>query len=91
MSAFGGYFGLIRVGWVLVREGVVEALPSEGLPPSVSLAKSFVALFARRRAKTKARSDRLSKAVERLGPSYAKIGQFLATRPDVVGDRKSVV
>ncbi|MET0748319.1 MAG: 2-polyprenylphenol 6-hydroxylase [Rhizobium sp.] len=85
MSSFGGYFGLMRVGWVLVREGVVEALPSEGLPPSVSLAKSFVALFARRRSKTKARSDRLSKAVERLGPSYAKIGQFLATRPDVVG------
>jgi ubiquinone biosynthesis protein len=85
MSTFGAYFGLVRVGWVLVREGVVLALPSEGLPPSVSLAKSFVSIFARRQAKGKTRSDRLSKAVERLGPSYVKIGQFLATRPDVVG------
>ncbi|WFU09290.1 2-polyprenylphenol 6-hydroxylase [Rhizobium sp. CB3090] len=85
MSAFNAYFGLVRVGWVLVREGVVIALPSEGLPPSVSLAKSFVSIFARKRAKTQARSDRLAKAVERLGPSYVKIGQFLATRPDVVG------
>jgi ubiquinone biosynthesis protein len=85
MSAFGGYFGLLRVGWVLVREGVVSALPSEGLPPSVSLAKSFVGMFARGASKNQARSDRLSKAVERLGPSYVKIGQFLATRPDVVG------
>ena len=85
MNTLGGYFGLIRVGWVLVREGVVSALPSEGLPPSVGLAKSFVGFFARGRAKRQARSDRLSKAVERLGPSYVKIGQFLATRPDVVG------
>ena len=85
MSAFGAYFGLIKVGWVLVREGVVLALPSEGLPPSVSLAKSFVSIFARRKAKGHTRSYRLSKAVERLGPSYVKIGQFLATRPDVVG------
>jgi ubiquinone biosynthesis protein len=85
MSAFAAYFGLIRVGWVLVREGVVLALPSEGLPPSVSLAKSFVSIFARRKAKGHTRSYRLSKAVERLGPSYVKIGQFLATRPDVVG------
>ncbi|TWB16303.1 2-octaprenylphenol hydroxylase [Rhizobium sp. ERR 922] len=85
MSAFSAYFGLVRVGWVLVREGVVMALPSEGLPPSVSLAKSFVSIFARRKAKSQARSDRLAQAVERLGPSYVKIGQFLATRPDVVG------
>jgi ubiquinone biosynthesis protein len=85
MSTFGAYFGLLRVGWVLVREGVVLALPSEGLPASVSLAKSFVSIFARRQAKDRPRSDRLSKAVERLGPSYVKIGQFLATRPDVVG------
>ncbi|NNH28226.1 ubiquinone biosynthesis protein UbiB, partial [Rhizobium sp. SEMIA 4085] len=85
MSAFGAYFRLVRVGWILVREGVVSALPSEGLPPAVSLAKSFVGLLARSRAKAKKRSDRLAQAVERLGPSYVKIGQFLATRPDVVG------
>ncbi|EJZ22204.1 AarF/UbiB family protein, partial [Rhizobium sp. Pop5] len=85
MSTFGAYFRLIRVGWILVREGVISALPSEGLPPSISLAKSFVSLFARSRAMAIARSDRLAQAVERLGPSYVKIGQFLATRPDVVG------
>jgi ubiquinone biosynthesis protein len=30
-------------------------------------------------------SARLSKALTRLGPSYVKFGQFLATRPDIVG------
>ena len=31
------------------------------------------------------RRDRLAAALTRLGPSYVKLGQFLATRPDVVG------
>jgi ubiquinone biosynthesis protein len=30
-------------------------------------------------------SVRLSAALTRLGPTYVKLGQFLATRPDVVG------
>ncbi|MDI6838614.1 MAG: AarF/UbiB family protein, partial [Rhizobiaceae bacterium] len=85
MSTIGAYFRLARVGWVLVREGVISALPSEGLPPMVIFAQSAAGLFARKRAMRERRSDRLSKAVARLGPSYVKIGQFLATRPDVVG------
>jgi ubiquinone biosynthesis protein len=85
MSTIGAYFRLARVGWVLVREGVVAALPSEGLPPLVSFGKALLGPLARRRAKQAERSDRLARAVARLGPSYVKIGQFLATRPDVVG------
>ena len=85
MSTLGAYARIVRIGWVLVREGVVSALPSEDMPPLMKAGKSFAALFARNRAKDAKRSDRLAKAVERLGPSYVKIGQFLATRPDVVG------
>ncbi|MGL4198491.1 MAG: AarF/UbiB family protein, partial [Allorhizobium sp.] len=85
MSTIGAYFRLARVGWVLVREGVIAALPSEGLPPMVGIAKAAIAPLARSRAKSAERSDRLARAVARLGPSYVKIGQFLATRPDVVG------
>ena len=29
--------------------------------------------------------ERLAEALERLGPAYIKLGQFLATRPDVLG------
>jgi ubiquinone biosynthesis protein len=85
MSTIGAYFRLARVGWVLVREGVVSALPTQGLPPSVGLVKSLIEPLARKRSLKQARSERLTRAVERLGPSYVKIGQFLATRPDVVG------
>ena len=86
MSTIGAYFRLMKLGWVLAREGVVSALPSENLPPIAKFGQSLAALVARRRSKVSAQSDNLSRAVERLGPSYVKIGQFLATRPDVVGN-----
>jgi ubiquinone biosynthesis protein len=80
------YFRLLNLGWVLAREGVISALPSENLSPLVRFGQSMAGLVARRRALQAAQSDNLARAVERLGPSYVKIGQFLATRPDVVGD-----
>lgn len=85
MSTLGAYYRLAKVGWVLVREGVVLALPSDDMPPAAKVAKALLKPFARNRAKHKDRKDRLATAVERLGPSYVKMGQFLATRPDVVG------
>lgn len=85
MSTLGAYFRLAKVGWVLVREGVVLALPDEGLPASAKFVKGLLKPLARNKALRSERSDRLSKAVSRLGPSYVKMGQFLATRPDVVG------
>lgn len=85
MSTIGAYFRLVRVGWVLVREGVVAALPSQGLPPIIVAAKSLAQIFTRPTSIQESRSVRLTRAVDRLGPSYVKIGQFLATRPDVVG------
>jgi ubiquinone biosynthesis protein len=85
MSTIGASFRLARLGWVLVREGVVSALPSEGLSGPARFAKSALGLLARNRARQAPQSDNLARAVERLGPSYVKIGQFLATRPDVVG------
>jgi len=85
MSLLNAYYQLVRVGWVLTREGVISALPAEGLPTIALLGQKAASLFARNRAKDTERSDRLASAVERLGPSYVKMGQFLATRPDVVG------
>ena len=85
MSVVGAYFRLARVGWVLVREGVVSALPTEGMPTLARTAHAFAGLFERRKAAKGVRGDNLARAIERLGPSYVKMGQFLATRPDVVG------
>ncbi|RFC63075.1 2-polyprenylphenol 6-hydroxylase [Fulvimarina endophytica] len=80
-----GTFALVRAAFVLAREGVVGTLPAEGLPPAALLGYRFARLIERGSAEGRERSDRLSRALNRLGPSYVKLGQFLATRPDIVG------
>ncbi len=85
MSTIGAYYRLMHAGWVLVREGVVAALPGEDLTGLARFGWRASRVLARRRTVSLERSERLSKAVARLGPSYVKLGQFLATRPDVVG------
>ncbi len=69
----------------MVREGVVAALPGEQLTGPARLGWRVARLLQRGRARNLQRSDRLAAAIDRLGPSYVKLGQFLATRPDVVG------
>lgn len=85
MSTPGALLALARAGFVLAREGVVSALPAEGMPPAALLAQRAARLIERRGAAGRQRSERLSLALNRLGPSWVKLGQFLATRPDVVG------
>ncbi len=85
MASIGTYVRLARAGFILVREGVVSALPVDDLPPALRFGHRLAGLLARGRSRNMLRSDRLALAIERLGPSWVKLGQFLATRPDVVG------
>ncbi len=85
MSDVAAAFRLLRAGWIMVREGVVAALPGDQLYGPARLPWKLARLFTRRSALRRERSQRLADAVTRLGPSYVKLGQFLATRPDVVG------
>jgi ubiquinone biosynthesis protein len=52
------------------------------VPPPGQLALRLARLIERPGVKS---GPRLSRALTRLGPAYLKLGQFLATRPDVVG------
>ncbi|MFG1401552.1 2-polyprenylphenol 6-hydroxylase [Xanthobacter sediminis] len=74
---------LARAGYVLAREGVLSLVSPAAAPPLARPALRVARLIARRDAGS--RSARFSAALSRLGPSYVKLGQFLATRPDVVG------
>lgn len=85
MSAAGSLLSLARAAFVLAREGVVSLLPAEALPPSARMAHRLAGLIASRRGGNAA--ERIGAALNRLGPSYVKLGQFLATRPDIVGRR----
>ena len=86
MTNIRAFFSLIRALFVLMREGVITALPDEGAPPPVVALKFIAKFIRRRRSKSQQQSKILGSALARLGPSWVKLGQFLATRPDVVGE-----
>ncbi|MEQ3744948.1 MAG: 2-polyprenylphenol 6-hydroxylase [Henriciella sp.] len=83
-KALADYGRLLRAGTSLARHDVI--LPGEyhsRLPFPAKLAGKTLRLFG---GKAKGRQgERLATALEKLGPAYIKLGQFLATRPDVFG------
>ena len=74
---------LIRAGWVLAREGVFSGVDPGTVPVEARLPLAMARLIAR--PNVHGGVARLPAAITKLGPSYIKLGQFLATRPDVVG------
>lgn len=81
---------LMRAVWVLSREGVIAALPRQGLSGPALTGHTIATRLARKRVARLGGAQRMTKAIARLGPSYAKLGQFLATRPDIIGLRMAV-
>jgi ubiquinone biosynthesis protein len=74
---------LSRAGFVFAREGVFALVDTRTLPVSARTAIAVARLIERPTAKDG--SSRLAAALTKLGPTYVKLGQFMATRPDVVG------
>jgi ubiquinone biosynthesis protein len=83
IAAISHSLRLARAGFVFAREGVLALVDTRPLPLPARTAIACARLFERPGAKSG--ESRLSAALTRLGPTYVKLGQFLATRPDVVG------
>lgn len=85
LSWIGHSWRLLRVGVTLARYDVL--LPGEyydRYPVSLQATHTLLRILAKRR-RGRSVGERLAKALERLGPAYVKVGQFLATRPDMIG------
>jgi len=79
---------LARAGIVLAQHGVRFVPQGVRAPLALRLARVLTAPLRLVAAPFRAgepRGARVSAALTRLGPSYIKLGQFLATRPDVIG------
>ncbi|MGN6516766.1 MAG: 2-polyprenylphenol 6-hydroxylase, partial [Rhizomicrobium sp.] len=85
MGALADFWRLHHAARILARHDAL--VPSEylsGLPWSLRLARRVFGTREREDPKTPP-GARLAKALESLGPAYIKLGQVLATRPDVIG------
>ena len=83
ISALAHFARLTRAGFVFAREGVLALVDPRPLPMPARIALRIARLVER--PTSDSIEHRLSTALTRLGPTYVKLGQFLATRPDVVG------
>ena len=87
LSSLGHSSRLARAAYVFSREGAFVGVDPALLRPVLRLALAFANLIAKRDGDGLAG---LSRAIDRLGPSYVKLGQFLSTRPDIVGGKVAV-
>ena len=83
ISALTYSLRLTRAGYVFAREGVFRQVDPRLLPLPARIGLGAAKLIERPGKDSQA--GRLAAALTRLGPTYVKLGQFLATRPDVVG------
>ena len=84
LSSLGHGLRLARAAYVFAREGAFVGVDPALLPPMLRLPLAFANLIAKQDGDGLAG---LSRAIDRLGPSYVKLGQFLSTRPDIVGGK----
>ncbi len=83
-TAIADYARLIRAGWTLSRhDALIPREFAHYLPPILRWFGALSRVGARGRNERP--GERLAHAFEKLGPAYVKLGQFMATRPDIIG------
>ena len=82
---FGHMLRIARAGFVLSRAGLFSDIDIMALPVTARLPFGVAKLITKRGEDQDL--DLLPAAISELGPSYVKLGQFLGTRPDVVGPK----
>lgn len=84
IAALADYARLVRAGWTLMRhDALVPREYAHLAPGTVQILGAVTRVGARGRDLRP--GQRLAAAFERLGPAYVKLGQFMATRPDIIG------
>jgi ubiquinone biosynthesis protein len=88
-NVFSNIARLLHAGFVLARYDAL--IPSEQLKqaPWAARAALKIAKLGRTETLNGGEQNKLTAALTRLGPSYIKLGQFLATRPDIIGAKRA--
>ena len=86
-------FTLFKLGRKVARSDILDIASKFQKPPLVItiLFKILSFSFSDKKSSNlnKDEGERLSDSLENLGTTFIKLGQFLATRPDIIGDQLS--
>jgi ubiquinone biosynthesis protein len=88
-TVFSNIARLLYAGFVLARYDAL--LPPEHIAKAPLLVRAVLkfAKWGRPENLNGGEHNSLTAALTKLGPSYIKLGQFLATRPDVIGAKRA--
>ena len=86
---FKKVFNLLKILRKLAISGAVDTI--DNIKPIPNFFKFIVYFFSIGSAKkinnlNKSSGEKLCSSLESMGPTFIKLGQFLATRPDIIGD-----
>ena len=87
---FKKIFLLFRIGRKLAKSSAINSI-SEIYNPSI-LVKIFFFIFGfslkkEEQKKKESAGQRLCSSLQDMGTTFIKLGQFLATRPDIIGEK----
>ena len=86
LSAPASVFRLARAAWVLARHDSLFPKEYQHRLPAPARLLGRIARLAARPDGDANPGARFARALEKLGPAYVKLGQFLATRGDIIGE-----
>lgn len=84
IDALADFARLGRAAWTLMRHDALIPREYAHLAPAPARALGALTRLGAK-GKSERPGERLAHAFEKLGPAYVKLGQFMATRPDIIG------
>ena len=86
------FITLFKLGRKIAQSDILEIISKFQKPPlSITLLFKFLSISfsPKKKDSTKSEGERLSGSLESMGTTFIKLGQFLATRPDIIGESLS--
>ena len=86
------FITLFKLGRKIASSDILEIVSKFQKPPlAITLLFKFlsVSFSPKKKDSNKSEGERLSDSLESMGTTFIKLGQFLATRPDIIGENLS--
>ena len=86
------FITLFKLGRKIASSDILEIVSKFQKPPlAITLLFKFLSISfsSKKKDLSKSEGERLSDSLESMGTTFIKLGQFLATRPDIIGEKLS--
>ena len=86
------FITLFKLGRKIASSDILEIISKFQKPPlAITLLFKFLSISfsPKKKGSIKSEGERLSDSLESMGTTFIKLGQFLATRPDIIGESLS--